>query len=91
MHADDSPRRQILTGQPAAVVREQIVRTTVGALRLAVRHPGAAAPHPRRELTLATDLVATMVAQPIQGPAGAVQAAPSPASAHRSPGTGYGA
>ena len=43
VHADDSPRRQILTGRPAAAVKEQIVRSTAGALRLAVRHPGAAA------------------------------------------------
>jgi NADH:ubiquinone reductase (H+-translocating) len=43
VHADDSPRRQILTGRPAAAVKEQIVRSTVGALRLAVRHPGTAA------------------------------------------------
>ena len=43
VHASDSPRRQILTGPPAAAVKEQIVRSTLGALRLAVRHPGAAA------------------------------------------------
>jgi NADH dehydrogenase len=43
VHADDSPRRQVLTGRPAAGVKEQIVRSTLGALRLAVRHPGAAA------------------------------------------------
>jgi NADH:ubiquinone reductase (H+-translocating) len=42
VHADDSPRRQILTGRPAAAVKEQVVRSTVRALALAVRHPGAA-------------------------------------------------
>ncbi|MGI8448833.1 MAG: FAD-dependent oxidoreductase, partial [Streptosporangiaceae bacterium] len=42
VHADDSPRRQILTGRPAAAVKEQVVHSTVRTLRLAVRHPGAA-------------------------------------------------
>ena len=41
VHADDSPRRQIITGRAAAVAKEQVVRSTVRALRLAVRHPGA--------------------------------------------------
>ncbi len=41
VHADDSPRRQIITGRAAAVAKEQVVRSTVPALRLAVRHPGA--------------------------------------------------
>jgi hypothetical protein len=42
VHADDSPRQQIITGRAAVVVKEQVVRSTVGTLRLAVRHPGAA-------------------------------------------------
>ena len=42
VHADDSPRGQIITGRPAAAVKEQIVAGTVRTLRLAVRHPGAA-------------------------------------------------
>jgi hypothetical protein len=42
VHAYGSPRRQILTGRPAEAVREQVVRSTVRALHLAVHHPGAA-------------------------------------------------
>ena len=41
VHADDSPRPQIITGRGAAVAREQVVRSTIRALRLAARHPGA--------------------------------------------------
>jgi NADH dehydrogenase FAD-containing subunit len=41
VHADDSPRRKIITGRAAAAAKEQVVRSTVRALRLAVRHPGA--------------------------------------------------
>jgi NADH dehydrogenase FAD-containing subunit len=42
VHADDSPRRQVVTGRTAAAAKEQVVRSTVRTLRLAVRHPGAA-------------------------------------------------
>ena len=42
VHADDSPRRQIITGRAAAAAKEQVVRSTVRTLRLAIRHPGAA-------------------------------------------------
>ncbi|KUJ67601.1 pyridine nucleotide-disulfide oxidoreductase [Streptomyces albus subsp. albus] len=37
---DDTPRDRVLTGRPAAYVKEQIVRTTIRVLRLAHRHPG---------------------------------------------------
>jgi NADH:ubiquinone reductase (H+-translocating) len=42
VHADDSPRRRIITGRAAATAKEQVVRSTVRTLRLAVRHLGAA-------------------------------------------------
>ncbi|SDG99005.1 Pyridine nucleotide-disulphide oxidoreductase [Sinosporangium album] len=38
---DDSPRDAVLTGRPAAWVKEQIVRSTVRFLRLAARAPWA--------------------------------------------------
>lgn len=38
---DDSPRERVLTGAPAAWVKEQVVRSTVRFLRLASRHPAA--------------------------------------------------
>jgi NADH:ubiquinone reductase (H+-translocating) len=42
VHADDCPGRQIITGRAAATAKEQVVRSTVRTLRLAVRHQGAA-------------------------------------------------
>lgn len=39
VRSDDSPRDRILTGRPAARVKEGIVRSTVGFLSLARRHP----------------------------------------------------
>ncbi|MEV0780745.1 FAD-dependent oxidoreductase [Streptomyces sp. NPDC050428] len=39
VRADDSPRERVLTGRPAAYVKECIVRSTVGALRQASRRP----------------------------------------------------
>ncbi|MCW2880229.1 MAG: FAD-dependent pyridine nucleotide-disulfide oxidoreductase [Sphaerisporangium sp.] len=39
---DDSPRDRVLTGKVAALVKEQVVRTTVRTLSLAARHPRAA-------------------------------------------------
>lgn len=39
VRADDSPRDRVLTGRPAAYVKEGIVRSTVGALRMASRRP----------------------------------------------------
>lgn len=36
---DDAPRSRVLTGKAGAVVKEQLVRTTVRALRLAARRP----------------------------------------------------
>jgi NADH:ubiquinone reductase (H+-translocating) len=42
VHADDSPRQQIITGRAAAAAKEQVARSTVRALRLAARHPDAA-------------------------------------------------
>jgi NADH dehydrogenase len=42
VRADDSPRDRILTGKPAAMVKEQIVRTTVRTLWLASRFPALA-------------------------------------------------
>ncbi|QIQ03377.1 NAD(P)/FAD-dependent oxidoreductase [Streptomyces liangshanensis] len=41
VRADDSPRARILTGRPAAYVKEQIVLSTVRMLHLASRHPSA--------------------------------------------------
>jgi hypothetical protein len=42
VRADDSPRDRILTGKPAAVVKEQVVRTTVRTISLAARFPAVA-------------------------------------------------
>jgi NADH dehydrogenase len=42
VHADDSPGGHIITGHAAAAAKEQVVRSTVRTLRLAVRHPAAA-------------------------------------------------
>jgi NADH dehydrogenase FAD-containing subunit len=42
VRGDDSPRDWTLTGKPAAVVKEQVVRFTVRTLRFASRHPRAA-------------------------------------------------
>jgi NADH:quinone reductase (non-electrogenic) len=42
VRADDSPRDRVLTGKPAAVVKEQVVRTTVRTIRLASRFPALA-------------------------------------------------
>ncbi|MEV4921034.1 FAD-dependent oxidoreductase [Streptomyces tirandamycinicus] len=39
VRADDSPRDRFLTGRPAARVKEQVVRSTVGLLRIAARRP----------------------------------------------------
>ncbi|RDG35641.1 NAD(P)/FAD-dependent oxidoreductase [Streptomyces corynorhini] len=39
VRADDTPRGAVLTGRPAALVKERIVRSTVWALRTAARHP----------------------------------------------------
>lgn len=39
---DDSPRTRVLTGRPGALVKEQIVRTTVRTIRLDARHPRVA-------------------------------------------------
>ncbi|GIH25812.1 hypothetical protein Aph01nite_41220 [Acrocarpospora phusangensis] len=39
---DDSPRDRIVTGRPAALIKEQIVRTTVRTLAMTARHPRAA-------------------------------------------------
>jgi NADH dehydrogenase FAD-containing subunit len=39
---DDSPRDRILTGRVAALVKEQIVRTTVRTIAMTARHPRAA-------------------------------------------------
>jgi NADH dehydrogenase len=39
---DDSPRDRVLTGKAAALVKEQVVRTTVRTLALAARHPRVA-------------------------------------------------
>lgn len=40
VRADDSARERVLTGRPAARVKEQVVRSTVRTLRLAARRPG---------------------------------------------------
>jgi hypothetical protein len=37
VRADDSPRGRVLTGRPAAQVKEQVVRSTVRYLRVASR------------------------------------------------------
>ncbi|MFC7308266.1 NAD(P)/FAD-dependent oxidoreductase [Streptomyces monticola] len=42
VRADDSPRELILTGRPAAVTKEQVVRNTVRLLHTVSRHPVAA-------------------------------------------------
>jgi NADH dehydrogenase FAD-containing subunit len=39
---DDSPRDRIVTGKPAALIKEQVVRTTVRTIRMDSRHPRAA-------------------------------------------------
>jgi hypothetical protein len=39
---DDSPRDRILTGRVAALVKEQVVRTTVRTITMTARHPRAA-------------------------------------------------
>lgn len=39
VRADDSPRERVLTGRQAAFVKEGIVRSTVGALKMASRGP----------------------------------------------------
>ncbi|WP_329034832.1 FAD-dependent oxidoreductase [Streptomyces sp. NBC_01725] len=39
VRADDSPRDRVLTGRPAAYVKEGVVRSTVGILRTASRRP----------------------------------------------------
>lgn len=39
LHADDSPRRSIVTGRPAAMVKERIVRSTTWVLSVAARRP----------------------------------------------------
>lgn len=39
VRADDSPRDRVLTGRPAAFVKEGIVRSTIGVLKLASRRP----------------------------------------------------
>ncbi|MBP8532666.1 NAD(P)/FAD-dependent oxidoreductase [Streptomyces sp. MK37H] len=41
VRADDSPRETVLRGGTAARAKEQVVRSTVRALRLAARRPGA--------------------------------------------------
>ncbi|MEU9113283.1 FAD-dependent oxidoreductase [Streptomyces sp. NPDC048483] len=38
---DDSPRERVLTGRPAARVKERVCRSAVAFLRLAARRPGA--------------------------------------------------
>jgi NADH:ubiquinone reductase (H+-translocating) len=38
---DDSPRERLITGKAAALIKEQVVRTTVRTLRLAALHPRA--------------------------------------------------
>ncbi|PBC84162.1 MULTISPECIES: NAD(P)/FAD-dependent oxidoreductase [unclassified Streptomyces] len=39
LRADDTPRERVLTGRPAARVKEQVVRNAVRVLRLAARRP----------------------------------------------------
>lgn len=39
---DDSPRDRVLTGRLAAMIKEQVVRTTVRTIRMDARHPRAA-------------------------------------------------
>ncbi|GAB7031819.1 FAD-dependent oxidoreductase [Streptomyces sp. NPDC021749] len=41
VRADDTPRETVLTGRPAAHVKEQVVRSTLRLLRLTARHPAA--------------------------------------------------
>ncbi|GGZ12201.1 dehydrogenase [Streptomyces inusitatus] len=41
VHPDDTPRDRVLTGRTAALVKEQVVRATVGILRLARSSPRA--------------------------------------------------
>ncbi|MFE0376035.1 NAD(P)/FAD-dependent oxidoreductase [Streptomyces inhibens] len=41
VRADDTPRERVLTGRPAARVKEQVVRSTVRFLKLAARRPAA--------------------------------------------------
>ncbi|MFI5753037.1 NAD(P)/FAD-dependent oxidoreductase [Streptomyces sp. NPDC051644] len=38
---DDSPRDRIVTGKPAALIKEQVVRGTVRTIRMDARHPRA--------------------------------------------------
>lgn len=40
VRADDTPRERVLTGRPAARVKEQVVRNAVRVLHLAARRPG---------------------------------------------------
>ncbi|MEU9000062.1 FAD-dependent oxidoreductase [Streptomyces caniferus] len=40
VRGDDTPRERVLTGRPAARVKEQVVRNAVRVLRLAARRPG---------------------------------------------------
>ncbi|MGK5631209.1 NAD(P)/FAD-dependent oxidoreductase [Streptomyces sp. URMC 123] len=42
VHRDDTPKRSVLTGRAAALMKEQVVRSTVRFLRLSARHPRAA-------------------------------------------------
>ncbi|GAA4603664.1 hypothetical protein BJY16_004700 [Actinoplanes octamycinicus] len=39
LHADDRPRDLVLTGRPAAWVKERIVSGTAGVLGYAAKHP----------------------------------------------------
>ncbi|MEE4424463.1 NAD(P)/FAD-dependent oxidoreductase [Streptomyces bugieae] len=41
VRADDTPRETVLTGRPAALVKEQVVRSTRRFLTLTARHPAA--------------------------------------------------
>ncbi|WP_189331451.1 NAD(P)/FAD-dependent oxidoreductase [Actinoplanes ianthinogenes] len=41
LHTDDRPRDLVLTGRPAAWVKERIVSSTIGLLSYAARHPAA--------------------------------------------------
>lgn len=41
VRADDAPRERVLTGRPAAYVKEQVVRSTIRLFKLAARRPGA--------------------------------------------------
>jgi glycine/D-amino acid oxidase-like deaminating enzyme len=87
-----APAVRVTLVDPAGYFTERIRSHQRAANRPDITHPlSAGSSARRRELTRATDPVATIAAQPILVRAGAVQAAPSPASAQRSPGTGYGA